>query len=225
LYANLRTSDAVLEVGCGSGQATKSFARRGFRILAIEPGTALVRVARESLAKFSNVDSFEDTFEGWSATPEAFRLVIAAQSWHWVSPEVRFAKAAEALSSDGSLAVFGHVPVGLPALLLEEFKQIYLHHTGAWGPSPEAWYLPEGPIKGEFAASRLYGPVEHKAYSWNWHQTTSSYISFLLTRSDCGMLAPEKREDLLTEIARSVDRYGGAFDMEYETHLYIARRA
>ena len=46
--------------------------------------------------------------------------------------KVGFAKAAEALTADGWLAVLGNVPVGLSEGLLEPFKEIYLRHTGAW---------------------------------------------------------------------------------------------
>jgi trans-aconitate methyltransferase len=119
--ADLKLNDRILEVGCGTGQATKSFAKRGFPILATDSGSEMLRGARESLANFSNVEFLETTFEAWPTERAAFRLIIAAQSWHWVSPEVRFWKAAEALSRDGSLAVFGHVPVGLPAPLLDQF--------------------------------------------------------------------------------------------------------
>ena len=38
------------------------------------------------------------------------------------------------------------------------------------------------------------------------------------------MLAPATREELLGEIAKAVDGQGGSFDVDYETHLYIARR-
>ena len=222
-YTKLKPTDTVLEVGCGTGQATKSFATRGFRILALDPGPEMVRTAREALAGFANVELIETTFEAWPANNAVFELIIAAQSWHWVSPEVRFVKAAEVLSSDGSLAVFGHVPVGLPTSLLEQIKQISLRHTGAWGPPPEAWYLPNGPFKGWFDESRLFGPVEHRCYPWKWHHTTSSYTSFLRTRSDVRMLAPTTREELLGEIAKAIDGQGGEFDVDYETHLYIAR--
>ena len=133
-YADLKLNDRIFEVGCGTGQATKSFAKRGFPILATDPGSEMLRGARESLANFSNVEFLETTFEAWPTDRAAFRLIIAAQSWHWVSPEVRFSKAAEALSRDGSLAVFGHVPVGLPAPLLDQFKEIYLRQIGKWGP-------------------------------------------------------------------------------------------
>jgi SAM-dependent methyltransferase len=223
-YGGVKPGDPVLEVGCGTGQATRSFATRDVQIVAIDPGPEMVRAARESLAGFGNVELIETTFAAWPQDKGPFRLIIAAQSWHWVSPEVRFVKAAKLLSSGGSLAVFGHVPTGLPAALLERFKDIYLRHTGRWGPPPEAWYLPSGPFKGWFDESGLFGPVEHRCYPWKWQHTTSSYANFLGTRSDIRMLTPTMREGLLNDICKAADRHGGEFEVDYETHLYMARR-
>jgi SAM-dependent methyltransferase len=222
-YAELKPNDKILEVGCGAGQATKSFAKRSFPIVAIDPGPEMLRNARESLAGFGNVKFLEATFEAWPAKQEEFRLIIAAQSWHWVSPEVRFVKAAEVLSPDGSLAIFGHVPVGLPAPLLAQFKEIYLRHTGKWGPPPEAWYLPDGPFRGWFDESGLFGPVDHHSYPWKWRHSTSSYVGFLRTKSEIRMLEHPRREAMLDEIAEAIDDQGGTLTVDYETHLYVAR--
>jgi ubiquinone/menaquinone biosynthesis C-methylase UbiE len=224
-YADLKPNDRIFEVGCGTGQATKSFTKRGFPILATDPGSEMLRGAREGLAGFSNVEFLQTTFEAWPTDRAAFRLIIAAQSWHWVSPEMRFRKAAEALSRDGSLAVFGQVPVGLPAPLLDQFKEIYLRQIGKWGPPPEAWYLPNGPFKGWFIASGLFEPVEHRRYFWKWRHTASSYVDFLRTKSDHRMMEPAKRDELLADIAQAINNHGGQFDVDYETHLYIARRS
>ena len=223
--AGLKPDDAVLDVGCGTGQATKLFAPLGFRILAMDPGPELISVARESLAEFANVAYAVSTFEAWSSKPAAFRLIIAAQSWHWVAPEIRFAKASEALSPDGYLAVFGNVPVGLPAPLLDAFRETYLRYTGAWGPPPEAWYLASGPFKAWFDESGYFAPVIHKSYPWTWRHTAASYTDFLRTRSDYRLLAPKQQEELRAAIAEAIAAYGGQFDMPYEAHLYMARRA
>jgi ubiquinone/menaquinone biosynthesis C-methylase UbiE len=221
-FADLRASDRILEVGCGTGQATRGFAKRGFPILAIDPGPEMLRVARERLADFGNVDFLETTFEAWPAGRAVFRLIIAAQSWHWVPREVGFVKAAEVLSSNGSLAVFAHVPVGLPAALLARFNEIYMRQPGT---SPAAYYLPSGRFKGWFEESELFGPVEHKCYPWKKQYMTSSYTDYLRTRSDYQLMESVKREQVLAEFAKAIDAHGGAFDMDYETHLYIARRA
>ncbi len=66
-YADLKQNDHILEVGCGTGQATKGFAKRGFPIVALDPGPEMLRGAREDLAGFSNVELLETTFEAWPA--------------------------------------------------------------------------------------------------------------------------------------------------------------
>jgi SAM-dependent methyltransferase len=223
-YADLKQNDRILEVGCGTGQATRSFAERSFSIVAIDPGPEMLRGARESLAGFSNVEFLETTFEAWPPNRGGFQLIVAAQSWHWVSPEMRFGKAAEVLSLDGSLAVFGHVPVGLPASLVPQFREIYLRQTGKWGSPPEAWYLPNGPFPGWFDDSGLFGRVEHRKYPWTWRHTTSSYTDFLRTKSEHWMMESAKREEMFGEIAKAIDDQGGKLSVDYETHLYIARR-
>ena len=77
-YADLKQRDHILEVGCGTGQATKSFAKRGFPIVAMDPGPEMLRGAREDLAGFSNVELLETTFEAWPANRGAFRLILTA---------------------------------------------------------------------------------------------------------------------------------------------------
>ena len=72
-YADLKQRDHILEVGCGTGQATKSFAKRGFPIVAMDPGPEMLRGAREDLAGFSNVELLETTFKAWPANRGAFR--------------------------------------------------------------------------------------------------------------------------------------------------------
>ena len=221
-YAGAQPNDAILEVGCGTGQATKSFALRGFPILAIEPGPDMVRVARDALAKFANVEIIETTLERWRPGALRFRLIIAAQSWHWVSPQIRFAKAAAVLSPKGTLAIFGHVPVGLPGKLRDRLEQIYSAHVGALHSPPETLYLPSGPVKGWFDDSGLFGAVLHKCYPWTWRHTTTSYINVLRTRSDHRILPAATRDALLEDVAAAIDREGGAFEADYESHLYMA---
>jgi len=66
--------------------------------------------------------------------------------------------------------------------------------------------------------------VEHKSYPWTWLRTTSSYTNFLRTRSDHRMLDSSKREELLGDIAEAIAGHGDRLTVNYETHLYMARR-
>ena len=61
--AGLGEDNAVLEIGCGTGQATRRLAARGFQIVALDPGPELIRIARDRLAKYSNIEFVNATFE------------------------------------------------------------------------------------------------------------------------------------------------------------------
>jgi SAM-dependent methyltransferase len=71
----------ILEIGCGTGQATIPLARRGFSVLCLEPGPALARLAQQKLAGFPKVEILPLTFEAWPVEAAAFSLVVSAQAF------------------------------------------------------------------------------------------------------------------------------------------------
>ncbi len=92
--AGLRRGDRLLEVGCATGKATIPLAEWGFRITCVELGPALAAEARRNLAKFADVEIVEGSFEEWKPTRnQVFDLVYAATAWHWIDPDVRYARA------------------------------------------------------------------------------------------------------------------------------------
>ena len=89
------SGDPVLEVGCGTGKATVPFAARALTVTALEPDPHMAAIAQRNcvgLDAIVEVTSFED----WAAEPGEYRLVMAAQSWHWVQPAIRLRKARRA---------------------------------------------------------------------------------------------------------------------------------
>ena len=101
-FAGLKPGDKILELGCGSGQATKDFVARGYRIVALDPGSELIEIARHKFAAASNVEFVASTFEAWPAEQAAYKLVPRRKSWYWIAPDIRFAKAADALVPGGA---------------------------------------------------------------------------------------------------------------------------
>jgi len=223
--ADLTREDAILEVGCGTGQATEAFARRGLDIVAVEPGGDLANLARRRLAAFPNAAVVTTAFEDWRMETGVFRLVIAAQSWHWIAPEVRFAKAADALCPGGVLAVFGHVPRPPPPAMVRAFEPVFARLAPElWTEPAENWYLPSGPLPGLFGQSGRFAPPTHRRYPWSVTRTSVSLTDYLRTTSPYQRLAPSRREALLHALARAVEANGGAFEHGWETHLHMARR-
>ena len=224
-FAGLAATDRILEIGCGTGQATQGFARRGFSVLALDPGSDLIGIARENLADFPNIRLTTSTFEAWPGEAVAFKLALAAQSFHWVAPEIRFARTAAQLTPYGTLAVFGNVPLPPASPLGPELARIYSQHAPSLaGPPAEAWYLPDAPFATLLEETKYFGPVTHRCYPWSRTHSAASYTDLLRTLSGHRLLADEQREALLGAIAEAITAHGGEFELRYETHLYLARR-
>jgi len=224
-FARLAPGDAVLEVGCGSGQATKDFVERGYRTVAIDPGARLIEIARHKFAGVSSVEFITSTFEDWPAGRAACKLVASAQAWHWIAPDIGFVKAAAALVAGGVLAVFGSVPTGVNSPVREALHQIYADHVPDYsGVPPEAWYTPAGPVAALFAQSGLFAPVSHRSYAWSKTHSASSFVGLLGTLSYIQILARDKRDALFEAIAKAIDAHGGRCELHYETHLYMAAK-
>lgn len=95
----------ILEIGCGTGQATVPFARRGYRLLCIELGENLATVARHKLANYPQVEVLTGAFEDWLPKMGAFDLAIAATAFHWLDPTLAYPKTACALKTGGAIAL------------------------------------------------------------------------------------------------------------------------
>ena len=94
----------VLEIGPGTGQATRPLAERGCRVVAELHGADPAALARRNLAGFPSVDVVNAAFEAWPLPVEPFDLVLAATAFHWIDPSVRADKIADALRPGGFLA-------------------------------------------------------------------------------------------------------------------------
>jgi protein-L-isoaspartate O-methyltransferase len=62
---SLAPGSIVLEIGPGTGQATRQLAARGLQVVAVELGPQLAERARANLAGFPHVDIVTASFETW----------------------------------------------------------------------------------------------------------------------------------------------------------------
>ena len=139
----------VLEVGCGTGLATRSFAARGYDITAVEPGAGMAAVAARHLTGQPNVRIEQSTFEAWEDRGRRFDLVTAASAWHWVDPSIGWQKAHDVLRPGGWLAILGNVVYRLPDEPEVYAETADLHEL--YSPGNAWWAAP--PLEAELRAT------------------------------------------------------------------------
>jgi SAM-dependent methyltransferase len=226
-FAGLRPGDRAVEVGAGTGKATALFAARGVHVVALEPSAEMAAVARGR--DLAGVELLESGFEDWDPRGATFPLVYSAQAWHWVAPEVRFAKARAVLRPGGALAIFFTRPRWSGSPLYEELDRAYVTIVPDAGPMP-------GPMRPMIAQPELWGDWERelhavdsfekpdrRTYVWECEYTTEEYTSLLQTHSDHILLSDDDRRRLLGAVAEIIDRAGGGFTLTYATDLWLVR--
>jgi SAM-dependent methyltransferase len=223
----LEAKAPLLEIGCGPGTATASFARRGFRIVALEPGPALARIAGRNLAAFPEVQILNQRFEDWPLEREGFDLVYAAQSFHLIAPATRVAKAARALRPGGLLALFGNRPLAGDPGIRGAIQRAYQAHAPelASNVAPAAWPPGPHPFEDECRGAGVFGSLECFRFAWSRPYTAAQYGGLLRTFSDHRMLPPARLEALVEQVERAIAERGGTFEVPYVAWLVLSRRS
>lgn len=112
----VRPVRTALEIGAGTGKATRVFAQRGIAVTATDPDAVMLAELRKHVpAGVRTVQAaFEDLRDG-----DRYDLVYAAAALHWTKPEGRWDRIADLLAPDGVFAAFGG-PVRLADPAVEE---------------------------------------------------------------------------------------------------------
>ena len=82
-----RPVGTALEIGAGTGKATRAFAARGFAVTATEPDAAMLRELRRHVP--ADVVAVRAAFEDLTV-PQSHGLVFAAAALHWTDPSDRW---------------------------------------------------------------------------------------------------------------------------------------
>lgn len=221
----------ILEIGVGTGKATMDLAQRASGLIALEPSARMADIARSNLEGYPNVEVVEATFEEWDARSVRFDLVVAAQAWHWVEGE-KYKRAAALLRDQGALAAFWNRAVwpDHQAAIRESVTHVYRELEPQLLDAPAAFpglspYGRERVVAREISESQHFGEASSMAFEWTCTYSIDEYIDLLGTQSMHRMLAPARREALMSGIRRALKPLGGSINVAMESRLVMSRRA
>jgi len=228
-YAALQGGERAVEVGAGTGKATRLLAQRGLELLALEPDPAMAALARRNCSEFPLVEVLESDFESY--VPERpVSLIFAAQSWHWVDPDLRYELAAGALEPQGALAAVWTLPCWEDAAQRHELRLLYaelapqMTPTFPMHPASDLSAL-TGDWHGEVLASRAFSDPQVREHRWRGEYSPKEYAALISTHQDHILLEPARREELLDAIKAAIRDAGGELVVPYITTVCMARRS
>jgi SAM-dependent methyltransferase len=217
----------VLDVGCGTGIASRQFAQRGAKVLGVELAPRMAEIARGD-----GIDVEIAAFEGWDAAGRTFDRVASAQAWHWLDLPIATAKAASVLRPGGKLCLMwnaGCQPDDLADALEEVYASVVprgghrLFRGYAANRSSDVKTGLDSEINAVSAVSDFGAPTQ-KWFPWTRSYERDEWVNQLVSRSDHAALEPSVRDRLLEAIGAAIDDHGGSFVMNFETVLITAAR-
>ncbi|WP_327637368.1 class I SAM-dependent methyltransferase [Kribbella sp. NBC_00482] len=216
--APIRTA---LEIGAGTGKATRLFAQGGIAVTATEPDAAMLAELRKHQS--ANVTTVQSAFEDLPLDT-SYELVYSAAALHWTNPEGRWERMAELVRPGGVFASFG-VPIQLADPALKEAARAarapYLDDDGV--PSPDG--TPEDrPMQWpgtELQQSEWFTDVRQAVIERRLTVSAADYIGQLSTVSAYVMLPPADRDEVFR---RTLQALPETVEIDAQIAIHLARR-
>jgi SAM-dependent methyltransferase len=214
----------VLEVGAGTGQATRDLLARGATVVAVEPGARLA----SHLAADLGGDALEvvnDMIETAPLPDDAFDIVASATAFHWVRTEVTLPRLARALRPGGWLAVWWTVfgdrtrPTPFRAALDRLYERTFppASRDPVLGPlNIESW-------RDELSQGGWFTRPDVEQIRWENRLTPDGARRLFGSFPNVNELDPDRRAAHLDAVADLVRQAGGVVLDPCVTVLYLSR--
>jgi SAM-dependent methyltransferase len=211
----------ALEIGAGTGKATRLLAERGVAVTATEPdGAMLAELAKHVPANVRAVQAaFEDVRPG-----ERYGLVYAAAALHWTLPEGRWPRMAALLEPGGVFASCGG-----PVQLADEAVAEAVRAARAPFLASDDVPSPDGTPPGhemqwpgtELQRSEWFGDVQQLVIEQRLTMSAGDYVGLLSTISAYLELPAPEQQQALSQIMQVLPE---TVEVTADIIVHLARR-
>lgn len=180
-------------------------------------------MARQELKDYNNVTVITGAFEDTDLPAHTYDLVFAATAFHWVKPELRYAKPHKLLKPNGNLAIIhtNHVS--------DEQGNVFFN---ASQPIYDKYYADDGKEKPKLPAPADVQPTEldnkpfkltdFSCFPMVVNYTASEYVQLINTYSPTLALPEDKRLGFLTDIEALINQnFGGKVAKHFVMSLTV----
>ena len=211
----------ALEIGAGTGKATRLFAQRGVVVTATEPDGAMLAELLKHVP--ANVKTVQAAFEDLKPA-ERYGLVYAAAALHWTNPEGRWSRMAALLEPGGVFASFGgSAQLADPAVeeAIRAVRAPFLDSDEI--PSPDGT-PPEHDMQWpgtELQRSEWFADVQQLVIGRRLTMSARDYVGQLSTISAYLVLPTSKQEQVYSRIMQVLPE---TVEIAADITVHLARR-
>ncbi len=225
--AQLPQNAVILELGCGPGKATTAFAEKGFSMICLEPSQPASEIAKRNCANYPKVEIKNTNFEEYLLENQEFHGVLAANAWHWMPPEIKYKKAAEALKDKGNLILLWNLTPQLPEQVYQTINEgVYQIHAPALAKyeSRETQEKILEAFGQNVLDSGLFNNLVSEQVVCDVTYSIERYLMLLNTGSDYRVLEPQQKEAVFNGLREILSRNGASIQVSYLAAVQVAQK-
>ena len=208
----LREGRTVLDLGAGTGKLTRALVHTGARVIAVEPGQAMLGELRRVLP------DVEASLGGAEAIPlvdDSVDAITVGQAFHWFRPDEAVPELHRVLRPGGAVALIWNSR-DQKRPLQQEISELIKQLVPRGRP-------PVGHSANALEESELFGPVEKRTFPLIQQLDADAVAERIASVSFVAAAPVDVREELDRKLREIVAGQGGLVDFAYVTEVYVAR--
>jgi ubiquinone/menaquinone biosynthesis C-methylase UbiE len=202
----------VVDLGAGTGKLTRSLVALGHRVTAVEPLEEMLDRLRVVVPVARAVAGSAEAIPLPDGSAD---VVTCAQAFHWFDPDRALAEIARVLRANGRLALVWNTRDEREPWVAE-LSELMVGRKGFGRRFTE-----------QIEASGLYRHVEQADFEHVQEVDRDALRELVLSRSDCAVLPPAKREPVLARVDAIFTAHAreGSLRLPYVTACFRAELA
>ncbi len=212
----LSPRDRVLDVGCGTGLASRPLIENAFKVTGVDVSAPMLAKARE---RYPSADWVEGSAEAIPFAPNTFDAAISAQVFHHLDRAKAIGELVRVLKPGGLIGIWWKV-------LMDQDPVAQLRLRVAEEMGVEA---PPSGLKGgfkEFYAGELTDPTL-RVIPWNLTASVDDYVNYersrKIVRDTFGSRSDRYFEQLDRRLREMLGERTASLALSYVQYLYVAR--
>lgn len=209
---DLREGRTVLDLGAGTGKLTRALVQTGARVIAVEPGEAMLGELQRVLP---DVESLLGGAEAIPLDADSVDATTVGQAFHWFRHAEAVPELHRVLRPGGALALVWNSR--------DQRRPLQREISELIKPLVPADRPPVGHSAQALESSDLFGPVERRTFPFVQQLDAEAVAERVASVSFVAAAPPDVRAELDRRLREIVAAQGGVVDFAYLTEVYVSR--
>jgi endonuclease III len=209
---DLRPGRTVLDVGAGTGKLTRALVESGARVIAVEPGDAMLAELRSVLPA---IEALRGAAEAIPLEDASVDAITAGSAFHWFRHDETLPEFHRVLRPGGAVALLWNSR-DRERPLQREISELIKAFVPAERP-------PVGDSVRAVEESPLFAAVEHRTFPFSKQLDADGVADRIASISFVAAAPPDRRAELDRRLREVVAAHGGVVEFAYVTEAYVSR--